>query len=227
MKNFGFCRSCGIKQKYDDRLGNQQSMLLQEIKVVLLASFPRTTVKDSGPIVEVGFSDYNVEVAPVWGLENQFSYVCMTANGGSYERADYHVETNAISISNTITNGNTRHLVRMMKCWQGQNNVPLRSFYIELLAIGFLGQWPHAGNSKTYYDWMCRDFFKYILERENSNVYAPGTNEAMPIGDAWSAKARTAQKNACSAIENEASDVAFGSVYWRYIFGPQMKFKSE
>ncbi|WP_420806479.1 SMODS domain-containing nucleotidyltransferase [Octadecabacter arcticus] len=115
MKNFGFCRSCGIKQKYDDRLGNQQSMLLQEIKVVLLASFPRTTVKGSGPIVEVGFSDYNVEVAPVWGLENQFSYVCMTANGGSYERADYHVETNAISISNTITNGNTRHLVRMME----------------------------------------------------------------------------------------------------------------
>ena len=52
--------------------------------------------------------------------------------------------------SNDKTNDNTRELVRMLKCWQDVCGVPAKSFWLELLAIGFLDQWQYAGNSQTY-----------------------------------------------------------------------------
>jgi len=41
-----------------------------------------------------------------------------------------------------------------MKCWQGYCSVPIKSFWLELLAVQFLDSWKHRGESKTYYDWM-------------------------------------------------------------------------
>ena len=77
----------------------------------------------------------------------------------------------------------------MMKCWQAHCTVPLKSFYIELLVIDFLQQWGYAGKSKTYYDWMTRDFFKYTIGRANTYIYAPGTYELMYLGEAWNPRA--------------------------------------
>ena len=67
----------------------------------------------------------------------------------------------------------------MMKRWQAYRYVPLKSFWIELLAIDFLADWEHREESREYYDYMVRDYLKYIESRSNTNVYAPGTNESM------------------------------------------------
>jgi len=141
----------------------------------------------------VPFSAYNVELIPAFKLTDGKYWICITTDGGSYKTADYDAEANQISTSNTNTNGNTRDLVKMMKCWQGYCSVPIKSFWLELLSVEFLNPWENRGKSKTYYDWMVRDFLKYLYGRRNSYVYAPGTGEMMYLGEVWASRASTAR----------------------------------
>jgi hypothetical protein len=72
---------------------------------------------------------------------------------GSYKTFDPDAELKNVSDSNGKTNNNTRDLIRMMKCWQSNCSVPLKSFTLELTSVNFLAQWQYAGKSKVYYDW--------------------------------------------------------------------------
>ncbi|RYG97411.1 MAG: nucleotidyltransferase [Alphaproteobacteria bacterium] len=206
--------------KYEGRSGNKQSQLLQEVRSILLNSFPSTAIKGDGPVVIVPFSSYDVELIPAFSLSTGGHWVCMTDNNGYYKKADYEAENSAISNSNTSSNGNTRDLVRMMKCWQAYCSVPMKSFHIELIAIDFLATWGNSGKSETFYDWMCRDFLEYLLNKQNGYVYAPGTYEMMFLGSAWATKAQTAlgrAKNAC--IHEGNSNWAAAGDEWQKIFG--------
>ena len=102
-----------VYNRFQNRTGNRQSQLLQEIKGVLATSFPSTAVKGDGPVVKVPFSSYNVELIPAFLLDNDQYYVCMTDNGGYYKTADYDAESETIRDSNQQSNDNTRHLIRM------------------------------------------------------------------------------------------------------------------
>jgi hypothetical protein len=208
-----------VYNRYVGRGGNVQSQILQEVKGVIQKAHGATNVKGSGPIVEVGFSTYNVEIAPGFNDTNGRQLVCSTTNGGQFKTADYAAEAKAIADSNKDTNGNTRDLVRMAKCWQNYCSVPIRSFWLEMLAISFLSTWEYKGNSKTYYDWMCRDFFKSLTKKANATLFAPGTWESIAIGDAWLSRAETAYGRASKAcsLETEYPYTAGGE--WQKIFG--------
>jgi hypothetical protein len=144
----------------------------------------------------------------------------MTTSNGWYKHEDYDAEVTAISTSSSLSNGNTRDLVRMMKCWQAHCSVPLKSFHIELLAIDFLSTWGNRGKSTTWYDYMSRDFFEFILKRQNTHVYAPGTGEAMYLGSSWASRAETALSRARKACTHEAnSEWAQAGDEWQKIFG--------
>jgi hypothetical protein len=121
--------------------------------------------------------------------------------------------------SNSDTNGQTRALVKMMKRWQANCSVTIKSFWIELLAISFLNTWEHRGKSKLWYDFMIRDFLKYIVDRPNTYVFAPGTSESMNIGDTWLSKAKTAYAHAEKACSFEGRDAAAAGEEWQKIFG--------
>lgn len=210
-------------ERFEKRTGNKQSALLQEVKSVLLRSFPNTAIRGDGPAVVVPFSSYNVELIPGFKLKGTGDWICMTDNGGSYKTAGYDAEATHISESNTKTNGNTRDLIKMIKCWQGHCNVPLKSFWIELISVSFLNQWEYAGKSKTYYDWMVRDFFEYLVSQSSTYIYAPGTYEAMYIGSAWLSKANTAKSHAVNACDHDAGDRPNSAgEEWRKIFGNDM-----
>lgn len=208
-----------IYDKYQNRAGNKQSQLLQEVKNVLVAEFPNTDIRGDGPVVKVPFSSYNVELVPAFLLNTGQYWVCMTSNGGSYKTADYDSEIQTIKNSNDLTNGNTRNLIRMMKCWQRHCNVPLKSFWIELLAVDFLSNWEHRDKSSMYYDWMVRDFLKYLESKVYANLYAPGTYEQMYIGDGWLTKATAARQRAELACIYEPDYPISAGEEWQKIFG--------
>jgi hypothetical protein len=208
-----------VYDRYQQRSGNKQSQLLQEIKGVLLAEFPNTNIKGDGPAVIVPFSAYNVELIPTFKLTDGKYWVCMTANGGSYKVADYDAEANQMSTSNTNTKGNTRDLVRIMKCWQGYCSVLIKSFWLELLAVQFLDSWKHRGESKTYYDWMARDFLKHLTNQKNTWLVAPGTSDLMNIGEAWHARASIALGRAEKACDLERDHPDDAGAEWQKIFG--------
>ena len=209
-----------VYDRFNSRTGNKQSQILQEVRSILLAQYPKTAIRGDGPVVVVPFVAFNVEVIPAFALNGGGHWICMTENGGHYKKANYAEEEDQITKSDAGTAGNTRHLIRMMKCWQGYCSVPIKSFHIELLAVDFLSGWIYKGKSFTYYDFMVRDFLQYLIDKENTSVYAPGTREAMSIGSGWESKARTALTRAQKACNFEAaSDWSSAGEEWQKIFG--------
>lgn len=209
-----------VHTRFEGRSGNRQSQLLQEVRTVLGSTFSRTAIKGDGPVVLVPFGTYSVELIPAFRRSGGGYLVCMTTSDGWYKHEDYDAQTTAMSQSNTASNGNTRDLVRMMKRWQAYCSVPLKSFYIELLAISFLNTWGNRGKSKEWYDYMCRDFFQYIYGKQNTYLYAPGTGESLYLGSAWASRADTALGRAKKACEYEAGKYwGLAGDEWQKIFG--------
>lgn len=211
-----------IYQKYQNVPGNRQSQLLQEVKRVLERAYPRTKMRGDGQVVVVPFTTYAVEVAPAFKLTTGQYWICDTNEGGKYKTSDPDAEIANVKSSNDNTMGNTRDLIRMMKRWQAECNVPLKSFVIELLAIEFLKSWQYAGSSTVYYDWMVRDFFKYLISRSSglSFVSVPGTFETIWLGNDWKSRTETALERAEKAVKFEADGYPYSAGgEWQKIFG--------
>ncbi|WP_341859850.1 hypothetical protein WKH79_05445 [Qipengyuania sp. GPGPB31] len=209
-----------VRDRFDLRVGNKQSQILQEVKGVLSKEYYSTSIRGDGPVVQKPFSKILVEVVPAFVRYPSGTYVCVTSYGGYYKAEDYPAQEAHINASNSRTNGNTKDLIRMLKVWQRHCNVPLRSFLIELTSVGFLDNWGSSGKSSTYYDWMIRDYFQYLLRLQNGTAYAPGTGEAISLGDAWASRAETALARARRGCEFESAELIISAgEEWQKIFG--------
>lgn len=204
---------------------NAQSELLQEVKTKIQKHYPNTKMKADGQVVVVPFaSSFSVEIAPAFTKLFGGYQICDTNNGGRWKDVDPVGEKNAMTASNSVTSGNTVRLVKMIKCWKQACNVPLKSFWIEILAQNFLSSYQHKEKSSVYFDWMIRDFFNYLGGLGKGNfygvtIYHPTTYEALSIGDDWVSKAEMGLLRAKKAID-------FGDQYpysaldeWKKIFG--------
>jgi hypothetical protein len=209
-----------VYDRFQLRNGNIQSQLLQEVKDILMKTYSTTKISGDGQVVVVPFASYAVEVAPAFLLTNSCYWICDTNGGGRYKEIDPNAEIKKVQDSDSAFNGNTRHLIRMMKCWQGYCSVSLKSFCIELLAIEFLQTWDHRGKSSVYYDWMVRDFFKYVISKAKSFLWTPGTYEAIWLEDSWVSKAQSALGRAVKACDYESQKMPYSAgEEWQKIFG--------
>lgn len=210
-----------VYQRFEGRTGNKQSQLLQEVRDVLKSTYSTTAIRGDGQVVVVPFQTFSVEVVPAFKLTSGQYWICDTHDGGKYKSVDPNAEIKAVSDSDTTTKANTRHLIRMLKCWQGWCSVPIKSFVLELLAIQFLQTWQHAGKSITYYDWMTRDFLLFLKGKYSwESVSVPGTFESIVLGDAWKSRAESAYDRAVKACDhdNNSRPLSAGEE-WQKIFG--------
>lgn len=200
---------------------NKQSALLQEVKAKLLAKYGTSSIRGDGPVVLAGFTSYSVEVVPAFALTEERTYwVCDTKNGGSYMKTKPLHEVNFIEVADKNSAGNVRHLIRFLKAWQAWCSVPIKSFYLELLAVEYLEQSEWRHKDFFWYDWLCRDFFKWMLTKSGSFVLAPGTYEVLMIGDTWRSRAENAYNRAVKACEFEKeNDMLNAGDEWQKIFG--------
>lgn len=200
---------------------NKQSAMLQEVKNKLAATYTKSELKGDGPVVYAGFWTFDLEVVPAFALtENRAYWVPSTKDGGKYLKTMPLHEVDAIEAADTRSGGKVRHLVRMLKCWQTNCSIPLRSFYLELLAVKFMDQWNHKDKGDFYYDWMIRDFFKWVIIQANTHIFSPGTFEMMWLGDSWKSRAESAYARAVKACdyERESKEGDAGDE-WQKIFG--------
>ena len=213
-----------VYQRFESVQGNKQSALLQEIKRVLQNTYPNTGLRGDGQVVVVDFYRMSVEVVPAFALRDSQQYwICDTHNGGRYKTADPRAESSNIASVNSSCNNNLRPLIMMMKAWQSHCNVPIKSFWIELVSAEFLQQsrWNQMGY--YYYDWIMRDFFAYLYHRANQYVCIPGTGELIALGDEWQSRSETAYHRAVNACEYEKADyVHAAGEEWQKIFGKQI-----
>lgn len=208
-----------VYHRYAARVGNRQSQLLQEVKLVLAASYPRTDVGADGQVVVVPF-DPPIEVAPGFVCEDGSVIVCDANRDGRYTVSTATAEIADIGFWDICYGGNARALIRAAKQWQRYCDVPLKSFCIERVAIAFLHQWPYRERDVFWHDWMMRDFFAFLITKAGTSIAMPGTGETVDLGHDWLSKARTAYGRAVKACEYEHSNsegLAGGE--WQKIFG--------
>ena len=211
--------------QYNRYAGNGQSALLQEVRGSIANTYPNSRISADGQIVEVSFSDgLTFEVVPAF-LNDDLSYVYPDTNaGGRWRTTNPRPEIQAIKDRNQVCNGNLVRLCRMMRAWRTQWNVPIGGLLIDALAYQFIGNWKNRTKSYRCYDFMCRDFFRFMADQNRNQNYwlAPGSNQRVWGKGLFEWKATVCYNISLEAIKHEmASPKQEWSARreWRKIFG--------
>lgn len=210
--------------KYNSYIGNGQSALLQAVKDSIKQKYPVTYISGDGQVVKVWFSDgVEFEVVPCFEYSDGSGFCYPdTHDGGSWKTTNPKPEINAINTWNNITNKNLKRLCRMLRAWKDNCNVPMGGLLIDTFAYRFLKDWEYKDKSYLYYDWMTRDFFKYLSEQNDNQSYwvAVGSGQRIYPKGKFVSKAKIAYNNALKAIEKEREGYEYSAnIYWREIYG--------
>ncbi len=205
--------------KWDDYKNNKQSQLLDDTKDAIKARYPRTTVKKDRLVVQVIYSGFMVEVQPVFEQEDGSFKYPDTYNGGSWKITKPREEIEAMKEFVDQKNKNLRKLCKMARAWKNKCGVGMGGLLIDTLAHNFLkSNSDYDNRSTSFYDWMCRDFFKFLSEEPNQDYYlALGSNQRVNVKAKFQRKAKKAYENALDAIA--AGDSASANKKWKKIFG--------
>ena len=209
--------------KYDNYQGNGQSALLQDIKKSIEKTYSHSNLKGDGQIISFPFSDgINFEILPAFLNEDGSYTFANSNNGGSWKITDPKAEIEAINDLNKICNGNLKKMCRMIRSWKNYNNVDISGILIDNLCYKFLKDWEHRSDSLEYFDWLTRDFFKYLSEIDvNQSVwYVMGSGRKIIDNGYFQYKAKQAYNASLEAIEYEKKDYEWSAnEKWREIYG--------
>jgi hypothetical protein len=215
-----FVLPCEVYLQYERRIGNRQSALLQEVKNALSTTYSNTEMRGDGQVVMVGFGSYSVEVVPAFLLTDGRYWICDTSSQGYYKLAAPNAESQYIERIDAETNRNLRPLIRMLKSWQVNCSVPIKSFQLELVAAEFLAQSSWRQYGYFWFDWIIRDFFFYLYYQANCRFSIPGIPELSLLGNDWQSRVASAWGRARKACEYEQSNyVEAAGEEWQKIFG--------
>lgn len=210
--------------RYDGYIGNGQSALLQAVKSSIEKTYPQTAVRGDGQVIQVSFWDMTFEVVPVFpNLDGSFTFP--DANGGgSWRTTNPRAEISAIRNRNIVCNYNLVPLCRMMRQWKSHFDVPIGGLLIDTLAYQFIDTWAHRDKSFLYYDFMCRDFFRFMADQSRTQSYwrAPGSSQLVYGGELFQWKATRCYNLSLEAIEHETATPKrewSAKQRWRDIFG--------
>lgn len=213
-----------VYERYNNYLGNGQTALLQAVRLSIAKTYPNTQVGGDGQVVVIQFSDgIKFEVVPAFLNTDQISYTYPDSNnGGRWRTCNPVAEINAINEANKQYNKKVKHLVRMMKAWKRKHNVPISGLLIETLVMNFMDQWDYNDKSFLYYDWITRDFLKFLSEQDPKQEYwlARGSNQYVYRKGHFETKAKAAYNIALEAIQYESSNYPYSAgLRWKEIFG--------
>lgn len=205
--------------EWDRFKNNRQSALLQEVKNAILLSYPNTEIRGDGQVVVVSFTNHVVEVVPAFELEDgNFKYPD-TNDGGSWKITKPREEIEAVKVLNDSTNRNYRRLCKMARAWKNKHGVNMSGMLIDTLAYNFFNSTgDYDDKSYAYYDWVVRDFFKYLSDEPNQSYYlAPGSNQQVYVKKRFQAKATKAYNLCKEAID--AEEQVGVNKKWKKLFG--------
>jgi hypothetical protein len=176
-------------------------------------------MRGDGQVVVISFTNYQIEVLPAFeNSDGSFLYPD-TNDGGSWKTTKPRLEIKAISDLHQAKNQNLRTLCKMIRSWKNYHGVAMGGLLIDSLAHNFLNSTTYYDDkSFTYYDWLIRDFLKYLSELQNTNhVLAPGSNQKVYIKKKFQTRAKKAHKFVLEAIEAQENKNA--NQKWKKIFG--------
>jgi hypothetical protein len=215
-----------VYTKYNGYLLNGQSALLQALKSSIEKTYPNSvSLRADGQVIIVPFTDdLTFEVMPVF-VNTAGSYTFPDANdGGKWRTTNPRPEISAIKARNDECNGNLVPLCRMARAWKAKWEVPIGGLLVDTLAYQFIENWEYRQKSYLYYDWMCRDFFKWMADQNSEQEYwkAPGSGQSVKGKGLFQYKAKRCYNIALEAIAHETATIKqewSAKQKWRDIFG--------
>jgi len=207
------------KSEWERFKDGRQSALLQEVKNAIKDRYSRTEAWGDGQVVVVSFDNHEIEVLPAFEQEDgNFKYP-NTNDGGSWPITRPRSEIKAVSDLDNKKNGNLRRLCKMIRAWKNKRNVVMSGMLIDTLAYKFLDSTTtYDDKSFLYYDFMMRDFFKYVSELPEQNYFlAPGSNQHVIVKKNFQRKAKKAYSLCLEAIAAEGQSGVNGK--WKKLFG--------
>lgn len=208
------------KTKWADynKPGGQLS-LLQDAKDAILKRYPTTKVKVDRLVVTVTYTNFHVEVQPVFEQDDQSYLYPDTKNGGSWKTTKPREEMAAVADLDAKKNANLRPLCKMARAWKNKHGVGMGGLLLDTLAYNFLDSTTDFDTkSFLYYDRMSRDFFKYLSELPEQIEYAaPGSRQRVKVKMKFQRKAKKAHKLCVEAIEAENQKNV--NEKWKKVYG--------
>jgi hypothetical protein len=198
---------------------NGQFRLLNATKDAISARYPTTDVMVDRLVVRALYTDFHIEVQPVFEQEDGSFKYPDTYNGGSWKITKPREEISAMSEFDVQKNKNLRRLCRMVRSWKNKHGVAMGGLLIDTLAHNFLQQTEdYDSKSYLYYDWMSRDLFKYLSELTKQDYYAAlGSGQRVKVKKSFQKKAKKAYELCLSAIEADKED--YRNDRWRKVYG--------
>ena len=194
------------KTKWADynKAGGQLS-LLQDAKDAILKRYPTTKAKVDRLVVTVTYTNFHVEVQPVFEQEDQSYVYPDTKNGGSWKTTKPREEMAAVADLDAKKNANLRPLCKMARAWKNKHGVGMGGLLLDTLAYNFLASTTDFDTkSFSHFDRISRDFFKYLSELPEQTEYAaPGSRQRVKVKKKFQNKAKKAHKLCLEAIEAE------------------------
>lgn len=215
--------------KYNNYQYNGQSALLQAVKKSLQKTYPNTDIGGDGQVVIIRFSDdIKFEVVPVFENKDYSFIYADSNNGGSWKITNPRPEIKTIKDNNKSTNGNLINLCRMARAWRNKWNVPMGGLLIDTLANKFLMDYKYKDKSYIYYDWISRDFLKYLSNQYPNKQYwlAVGSNQCIWRKGKFEDKAKQSYNIALEAIKYQSESRNYSATKkWREIYGTDYPYE--
>lgn len=197
-----------LYERYNGYAGNGQSTLLQAVKASIERTYATTNIRADGQVIQVPFNDgITFEVVPAFvNKDDSFTYPDANS-GGSWKVTNPKPEIQAMRQRNIASNGNLIPLCRMMRDWKDKWNVPIGGLLIDTLAYQFIENWQYRDKSFLYYDYMCRDFFKWMADQDENQEWwrSPGAGQYVWRKGLFQYKAKRCYNLALEAIEHETA----------------------
>jgi hypothetical protein len=216
-----FILPADVYTKYNNYQTNGQSALLQEVRSAIKRTYSNTEIRGDGQVVVVSFTNYVVEVCPVF-LQSDGTYKYPDSNdGGSWRKTNPLPEIQEFHDYNQTTNLNLKRLAKMTRAWKNKCGVKIGGLLIDTLCYEFLeDNESHHTDTYSSYDILLRDFFKYLKDYDRERVYwyAPGSNQRVYKKNSnFIIKASKAYNNVIDAIDKKDNDTVYS--IWKKVFG--------
>ena len=214
-----------LYEQYNAYEGNGQSALLQAVRKSLQATYSSTDVGADGQVVEIHFTDnISFQIVPAFvNTDGSFTYPDSN-EGGRWKTTNPKPEIEAIRQRNTDCNGNLVPLCRMARAWKSTWTVPIGGLLVDTLAYQFIENYQFRDKSFLYYDFMSRDFFKWMSEQDEKQEYwkAPGSGQYVWGKGQFQYKAKRCYNISIEAIAHEQAtpkEEWSAKRKWREIYG--------
>lgn len=209
-----------------EKLKNNSSTSLTEIKDVLAIRFPNTGVKVSCPAICLPFgtnAKEMTEVVPADFVSNNDGihvYEIPDCSGG-WMNASPDAHNAYVRTVDQKLNGKVKPLIRFIKAWKYYNNVPISSFYLELRVAKYAD-----GESSIVYDIDVKSVFAHLSNVSLAKIQDPAgisglispCSSDVKLEDAKS-KLNTALVRATKAREaSDKQNVSDAFYWWNLVF---------